>query len=153
MAARLAEAHPRITTIIGDCQQRLDFPDEYFDRYLAIHVLEHLPDLPACIREAWRLLDEKRGQFLAVIPCEGSVAYTLARRVSAQRIFERTYKMPYGPLISREHINRPAEILEELKPYFTVETKRFFPLRVVPLTMANLCIGLVLRPRAMPAGP
>jgi len=147
MAERIRERHPRVQAITGDCQQRLDFPDGHFDRYIAVHVLEHLPDLPACVREAWRLLDAGRGQFLAVIPCEGGLAYSLARRISAQRIFERTYDMPYAPFIAREHINRPAEILAELERYFIVERKRFFPLPLIPATATNLCIGLVLRPR------
>jgi SAM-dependent methyltransferase len=147
MAAHISDAHPGVEVSIGDCQQRLDFPDGYFDRYLAIHVLEHLPNLPACVQEAWRLLDKDRGQFLAVIPCEGGLAYSLARRVSAQRVFERTYGMPYGPFISREHINRPMEILAELEPYFSVDLRRYFPLPLIPITSANLCIGLALRPR------
>ncbi len=148
MASALAAAHPRVQAIVGDCQQQLDFADGYFDRYLAVHVLEHLPDLPACVREAWRLLDKERGQFLAVIPCEGGIVYSLARRISAQRLFERTYGMPYGPFIAREHINRPDEILAELNPYFVVERRRLFPLPFLPLITANLCIGLAMRPRA-----
>jgi SAM-dependent methyltransferase len=147
MAARIRERHPRVQAIVGDCQQRLDFPDGHFDRYIAVHVLEHLPDLPACVSEARRLLDPERGQFLAVIPCEGGLAYSLARRISAQRIFERTYGMPYAPFIAREHINRPAEIVAELGRHFTVERRRYFPLPFLPATSPNLCIGLVLAPR------
>lgn len=149
MAARLSEAHPRVQTIVADCQKRLPFEDGYFDRYLAIHVLEHLPNLPACIAEAWRLLDKDRGQLLAVIPCEGGLAYSLARRISAQRLFERTYGMPYGPFISREHINRPYEILAELARFFTTDTQRYFPLAFVPSTQVNICIGLAMRPRKL----
>ncbi|MGI8728812.1 MAG: class I SAM-dependent methyltransferase [Solirubrobacteraceae bacterium] len=147
MAEQIHANHPGVRVIVGDCQARLDFPDGHFDRYIAVHVLEHLPDLPACLREAWRLLDKDRGQLLVVIPCEGSPAYTLARRISAQRIFERTYGMPYGPFIAREHINAPAEIIAELERHFTVERRRFFPLPFAPLVAANLCIGLALRPR------
>jgi SAM-dependent methyltransferase len=147
MAARLSEAHPRIQTIVGDCQKRLPFDDGSFDRYLAIHVLEHLPNLPACIAEAWRLLDKERGQLLAVIPCEGGLAYSLARRVSAQRMFERTYGVPYAQFISREHINRPHEILAELARYFETDSERYFPFPFVPSTQVNICIGLAMRPR------
>jgi SAM-dependent methyltransferase len=147
MADRLSEIHPRVQTIVGDCQTRLPFDDGSFDRYLAIHVLEHLPNLPACIEEAWRLLDKNRGQLLAVIPCEGGFAYSLARRVSAQRMFERTYGMPYERFISREHINRPPEILAELAKYFTTDTRRYFPLAFLPSAQVNICIGLAMRPR------
>lgn len=151
MAARLSEAHPGVQAIVGDCQKRLPFDDGSFDRYLAIHVLEHLPDLPACIAEAWRLLDKDRGQFLAVIPCEGGLAYSLARRISSQRMFERAYGMPYARFISREHINRPHEILAELAPFFTIDSRRYFPL-LAPLVQANLCIGLSMSPRRVPRG-
>jgi SAM-dependent methyltransferase len=150
MAERIRERHPLISVIVGDCQDRLPFDDGHFDRYLAIHVLEHLPNLPACVAEAWRLLDKQRGQLLVVIPCEGSPAYSLARRISAQPIFERTYQMPYRPFIEHEHLNRPYEILHELDRYFTVESRRFFPLALVPVVALNLCIGLALRPRATP---
>jgi len=147
MAEGLRAEHPEVQVIVGDCQRRLDFPDGHFDRYVAVHVLEHLPDLPSCLREAHRLLDPERGQLLAVIPCEGSPAYTLARRISAQRIFERTYGLPYGPFIAREHINRPAEIIHEVQRLFTIEQRRFFPLAFAPFVATNLCIGLALRPR------
>jgi len=150
MAAEIKRLHPRVQTIVGDCQQRMDFPDGYFDRYIAIHVLEHLPNLPATIREAWRLLNKDRGQLLVVIPCEGSAAYSLARRISAQRIFEKTYGMSYDAFIKREHINLPHEILAELDPWFIVETRSFFPLPFLPFAFNNLVIGLSLIPRPVP---
>jgi SAM-dependent methyltransferase len=152
MAERIRAEHPRIAVIVGDCQGRLPFPDGHFDRYLAVHVLEHLPNLPACVAEAWRLLDKRHGQLLVVIPCEGGLLYSCARRISAQRIFERAYGIPYGPLIAREHLNRPHEILAELDPYFALERRGFFPLPFLPATSVNLCIGLVLRPRRAPLG-
>ena len=46
MAAEIRRAHPRVQTVIGDCQQPFAFPDGYFDRIIAVHVLEHLPNLP-----------------------------------------------------------------------------------------------------------
>jgi hypothetical protein len=112
--------------------------------------MEHLPDLPACIREAYRILNKERGQLLVVIPCEGSPAYLLARKISAERVYNRHFKGGYRWLVSREHINLPPEILAELDPYFTVEKKRFFPLPFLPFVFNNLCIGIALRPRPQP---
>lgn len=147
MAARLSQEHPNVRTVVGDCQERLPFEDGSFDRYIAVHVLEHLPNLPAAIAEAWRLLDKDRGQFLAVIPCEGGAAYSLARRISAQRMFERAYGIPYSTFISREHINRPDEILAELAPFFAIDTQRYFPFALLPSVQVNVCIGLAMQPR------
>jgi SAM-dependent methyltransferase len=146
MVAGLSGHHPDIQARVGDCETRLDFPDGHFERVLAVHVLEHLRNLPAAVREVHRVCDKKAGLFQVVIPCEGGLAYSLARRVSAQSIFEKRYGQPYGWFIEREHVSQPHEILEELAECFTVEHRAFFPLRV-PLVQLNLCIGLTLRPR------
>ena len=83
IASRLRECFPRIQILVGDRQERHEFLDGFFDRILAIHVLEHLPNLPAALREMHRLCDKQKGVFTVVIPCEGSLAYGLGRRISA----------------------------------------------------------------------
>ena len=84
---------------------------------------------------------------LVVIPCEGGAAYSFARKISAERLYNRHFKGGYGWFISREHLNRPHEILAELDLYFTVEKKVLFPLPFLPFVFCNLCVGLVLKPR------
>ncbi len=150
MASEIRNRFPKVKVITGDCQARLGFEEGFFDRYIAVHVLEHLPDLPSCIREAHRLLSKESGQMLAVIPCEGGLAYSFARKISAERMYNRHFKGGYGWFISREHINRPREILAELHPYFTVEKRVLFPFPFLPFIFSNLCIGLALRPRPSP---
>jgi SAM-dependent methyltransferase len=146
MAEKIRAIYPDIQTLVGDCQETLPFEDGHFERILAVHVLEHLPNLPAAIKEMYRLCHKSRGIFSVVIPCEGGLLYTLARKLSAQRIFENRYKQSYQWFIEREHINLPHEILQELDAYFTIEHRSFFPF-VLPVINANLCIGLTLRPR------
>ncbi len=86
---------------------------------------------------------------LVVIPTEGSPAYGLARKISAERVWKRHFTAPYAEFYKREHINLVPEILEELDAHFTIEAKSFFPLRV-PLWFCNLVIGLALVPRPQP---
>ena len=148
MAAGIRRRFPNVRTIVGDCQQRLDFPDGFFDRYIAVHVLEHLPDLPAAVREAHRLLNKQTGQLLVVLPTEGSPAYGLARKLSAERVWYRHFTAPYVEFYGREHINLIPEVLAELAPYFTIEHRSCFPLPFLPFHFCNLCIGYVLKPRA-----
>jgi len=150
MAAEIRRRFPRVQTVVADCQQRLNFPDGYFDRIIAVHVLEHLPNLPAAIREMYRLVNKERGQFLVDIPTEGSPAYSFARRISAQRVWNRRFGGGYEEFYTREHINLPHEVIEELSPYFTIETRRYFPLPFVPVVAINLVIGLSLVPRPQP---
>jgi len=148
-AERLRKACPRIQTYLGDCQTRLDFPDGYFDRVLAVHVLEHLPNLPAAIREMYRLCNKATGLFSVVIPCEGSLAYSLAREISAKRIFQKRYHRPYHLFISREHINLPWEVLGEIAPFFQMVHSAYFP---IPLKFefCNLFIGASFKPKTQP---
>ena len=153
MAAEIRRRYPRVKTVVGDCQQRFDFPDGFFDRVIAVHVLEHLPNLPATLREAWRLLNKQTGRLLIVIPCEGSPAYTLARKLSAERLYKKRYGGSYKWFYTREHINLPGEILAELDPWFTVEARSFFPLPFLPFIFNNLVIGVALRPRPSPPAP
>jgi len=137
---------PYIKAIVGDCQEHINFTDGYFDRILAIHVLEHLPNLPAAVREIYRLCDKNRGVLSIVIPCEGSLMYSIARRISAQRIFESRYKQSYRWLIEREHINRPYEIFEELSSCFSLVSSSYFPIPI-KMEFCNLCIGATLTPK------
>jgi hypothetical protein len=115
-----------------------------------VHVLEHLPNLPATIRETYRLLNKQKGRFLVVIPTEGSLAYTIARKISAERVYKKHYGGDYSWFYKREHINLPPEILGELHPYFTIEARSLFPLPILPMIFCNLCIGLSLVPRPAP---
>lgn len=145
MAERIKERYKEINVEVSDCQKTLSFADDYFDRIIAIHVLEHLPNLPAALKELYRVCNKKTGVLSIVIPCEGGWMYSLARRVSAQRIFERHYKQPYQWFIEREHVNQPHEIIEELAPYFQIKQKSFFPFKVPSINL-NLCIGMTLVP-------
>ena len=146
MAEIIKRTYPRVQTVVGDCQQRLPLEDASFDRALAIHVLEHLPDLPSAVAELRRVL-KAEGRLVAVIPCEGGLAYGLARRISAQRIFERRYNVSYDWFIKSEHLNTPREIIAELTEHFTILERRYFPLRL-PIVTANLVIGLTMQPRS-----
>jgi SAM-dependent methyltransferase len=148
MADCIRQRFPEVQVYVGDCQARLNFQDEHFDRILAIHVLEHLPNLPPAIEEMYRLCNKESGVFSVVIPCEGGFAYTLGRRISAQRIFEKRYKQSYRWFVEREHLNKPREILAELSPYFEESHRSFFPIPI-PAIACNLCIGLTLRPKKL----
>ena len=145
LADSIEARFPSVTTIVGDCQTRLPFDDAFFDRVLAIHVLEHLPNLPAALEEVARLLAPD-ARFVAVIPCEGGGLYSLARRFTSKRLFEREFRRDYDWFIRSEHINLPWEIRSELEKRFHVVEARYFPFRI-PSVSANLIIGLTMRPR------
>jgi ubiquinone/menaquinone biosynthesis C-methylase UbiE len=148
MAAVIQQRHPEVKTLVGNCQETLPFDDNHFERIIGIHVLEHLTNLPAALKEMHRVCNKEKGTFSVVIPCEGGLMHQFARRISAQRAFEKKYKQPYKWFIEREHINLPHEILEEISKFFAVAHQTYFPL-IVPSIHLNLCLGLTLRPLAI----
>ncbi len=142
LAEVIRATYPSVRVAVGDCQEKINCPDNYFDRVLAIHILEHLPNLPKALDEIKRVL-KPNGLFSVVVPCEGGLAYSLARNISARRIFEKRYKQSYDWFVSCEHINRPQEILSELSSRFSLTHRSFFPF-AIPSVNLNLVIGLTL---------
>jgi ubiquinone/menaquinone biosynthesis C-methylase UbiE len=140
MADVLRQKHPDVETAIGDAQESLPLDDDSIDRVIAIHVLEHLTNLPVALEEIRRVL-RPGGRISVVIPCEGGFVYGLGRRFTSQRIFEKRYRTSYDWYIKTEHFNVPAEIIGELDKQFEAEHRRWWPLRV-PSVHLNVCIGL-----------
>jgi SAM-dependent methyltransferase len=145
MADALKERFPQLTVTVGDCQRHLPYNDCFFDRIVVVHVLEHLPNLPACLDEVKRVL-KPGGIFSVVLPCDPGLAYAVARKISAERIFKARYKLPYGWFYRREHINSPKEILTLLDDRFDELDRSYWPLRA-PIASINLCIGTTRRKR------
>jgi SAM-dependent methyltransferase len=146
LAQKIQAKYPLAKTCVGNIQEQLPYDAGYFQRILAIHVLEHLPDLPRALDEIHRLLNPQ-GTFSVLIPCDPGFAYGIARRISAQRIFEQRYQQSYDWFIASEHINAPQEIIAELAKRFVIRHQAFFPL-FVPIIPLNLVIGLSLSPRS-----
>lgn len=145
MAQEIRKRFPNVKVCVGDCQEQIDVEDNSFDRAIAIHVLEHLPNLPKAIEQMHRIL-KKDGVFQVVIPCEGCLAYAIARKISTERIFKKRYHMSYDWCIKSEHINYPDEIIQELEKFFVIKKKKFFPF-TIPLKFCNLVIALELLPK------
>jgi SAM-dependent methyltransferase len=147
MAKAIRRDFPSVVTVVADCQERLPYEDATFDRAVAVHVLEHLPNLPAALAEIRRLL-RPGGVLSVVIPCEGGLGYSLGRRFTTQRAFEQRYKTSYKWHIESDHVNQAREILDELHLHFEVSDSTYFPTRLRLIDL-NLLIGLTcVRPAA-----
>lgn len=133
--------HDRVTA--GNIEERQPFESGYFGRVLAIHVLEHIRDLPRALAEIGRLL-KHGGFFDVVLPCEGGFAYGFARKLSAEPLFERTFGLEYSPIIRNEHVSTLAEIKPLLTDRFEMLSRRHFPLPM-PFDTLNLVVGYRFR--------
>lgn len=140
MAEAIRRDFPSAITLVADCQAPLPYADNSFDRAIAIHVLEHLRNLPAALQQLARKL-KPGGTLAVVIPCEGGLGYSLGRRFTSKPAFERHYKTSYDPIIKSEHVNTAREIMHELRACFDIADVTYYPSRI-PLVDINLLIGL-----------
>lgn len=145
LADDLHRRFPQVKAIVGDCESRIDVPDHYFDRVLAIHLLEHLANLPKALDEVLRVL-APTGKFSVVIPCEGGLLYSLGRQFSSKKIFEKRYGVDYEWMIRYEHINLASEVIQELTARFDVEDQTYYPAQI-PSINSNVVIGITLTPK------
>jgi SAM-dependent methyltransferase len=143
MAAELRRKYPYVTTVTGNVEEGLSFDTGAFDRILAIHVLEHLRNLPAALDELGRVL-RVGGVLSVVLPCEGGIAYSLGRRLTTQRVFKKRYGVSFDWCIKSEHVSVLSEIVHELDARFTREHRSWWPSKL-PLVHANVCVGLTYR--------
>jgi len=145
-AAELARALPACNVIAGDIQH--DIPalrDGTYDRVVAMHVLEHLRDLPAGLEQIKRVMTAD-GVFDVVIPCEGGFLYSIGRQLTTARHFKKKFHRNFSKFIAQDHVNTAAEILPLLKRDFRAEWTMFYPSHIPSVDM-NLCVGLRLRKR------
>lgn len=145
MIASVRERFPHVDARVVDAQEGLPWDDAFFDRVLAVHCLEHMPNLPAALTEIHRVM-KPGGRFSVCIPCEGGLLHRFARQVSARPLFEKRYGTSYDWLVETEHCNLSHEVITELKRLFRITNTTWFPF-LVPNVDANLVIGLTLTPR------
>lgn len=145
LAEKLVEKYKNVKVVVGDCQNKLPFPSDHFSRVIAVNLLEHLSRLEDTLSEVYRVLEPK-GELNAIIPCEGGLVHTIARYLSAKRMYEKRYGISYDNYIKKEHVNNAQKILEKLVENFVIINQYYFPLNINIINF-NLSIGLICKKR------
>lgn len=95
---------------------RLSFADRSFDRLIAAHVLEHLPNPHQVLRE-WVRVVRPGGVISLILPCDPGLAWRSGRHLGPRRALIRK-GLAYDYWMAREHINPIHNLIAFLRYYF-----------------------------------
>lgn len=139
-----AVEHPDSTLLCCDMASP-PFRPASLQTIIALGVLEHLFYLEHILMQIERLLHPD-GCFLVLIPAEGGLAWSLARKLFTAPYFTRTYGFDYERALRVSHCNRAAMVDNCLRKFFVVERRRLFPFGLGGVH-CNLAIYYRLRKR------
>ncbi len=106
----------------------LPFADDTFDRLIATHVLEHVPDPHLALAE-WVRVVKPGGVISLLLPCDPGWMWRFGRHFGPRKQAERA-GLPYDYYMAREHINSIFNLHEILSFHFPKRTVSWWPCRV-----------------------
>lgn len=114
---------------------RLTYPDASFDRLIACHVLEHLRDPVAALRE-WSRVVRADGVLSFLLPCDPGLAWRIGRCLGPRHA-ARARGIEYDYVLATEHVNSIFSLTTFLRYHFDVIEECWFPFRI-PYADVNL---------------
>lgn len=145
-SARLAAARASLprdqaarVTVASEDATRLSFDDATADRLIACHILEHLPDPHAVLRE-WHRVLRPGGVLSILLPCDPGLLWRTGRAFGP-RTAARRAGIEYDYWMAREHVNGIGNLVTLIRYYFDAIDETWFPamLPSVDLNLFYLC--------------
>lgn len=118
---------------------QLSFTDNQFDRLIATHVLEHLPEPYKVLRE-WNRVVKPGGVISIILPCDPGLLWRLGRHFGPRRKATAA-GIAYDYWMAREHINSIGNLVAFLRYYFPDAKETWWPSRI-PIADTNLIYAI-----------
>tara|TARA_E500000331_G_scaffold357679_1_gene420347 strand:- start:3409 stop:3909 length:501 start_codon:yes stop_codon:yes gene_type:complete len=117
----------------------LPFEDDSFDRVIATHVLEHIPDPVSALTEKVRVI-KPGGVLSLILPCDPGFAWRFGGMLGPRRSAEKAGLL-YDYYMATEHIDAIFNLQPIIAHHFPDRTERWWPL-VVASADLNLIYGV-----------
>ena len=111
-----------------------------FDRTIATHVLEHIPNPHLAIKE-WTRITKAGGVLSILIPTDPGLLWRLSRRLGPRRNAIKQ-GIAYDYIMAREHVNSCTNLLALLRHYFQNTNESWWPLSIIRSVDMNLFVAL-----------
>ena len=112
----------------------LSFPDDYFDRVIACHLLEHLAD-PQRVLFEWARICKPGGVLSILLPCDPGLLYQIARFFPRRQSIR--LGLEYDYIMATEHVNSIQNLVALIRYHFEKIDENWSPLNI-PLMNLNL---------------
>ena len=119
---------------------KLSFASNTFDRTIATHVLEHIPNPHLAIKE-WTRITKAGGVLSILIPTDPGLLWRLSRRLGPRRNAIKQ-GIAYDYIMAREHVNSCTNLLALLRHYFQNTNESWWPLSIIRSVDMNLFVAL-----------
>ena len=106
----------------------LTYADGSFDRLIATHVLEHLPNPVNVLRE-WNRVVRPNGIISIVLPCDPGMLWRLGRNLGPRRNAKKL-GIAYDYLQAAEHINSIFNLVVFIRHHFETVEECWYPMRI-----------------------
>ena len=106
----------------------LTYSDHSFDRLIATHVLEHLPN-PVEVLKEWNRVVRPQGLISIVLPCDPGMLWRLGRYFGPRRNAEKL-GIAYDYLMAAEHVNSIFNLTVFIRHHFEDVSELWYPARI-----------------------
>jgi SAM-dependent methyltransferase len=113
------------------------------DRLIASHVLEHLPEPHAVLRQ-WARAIKPGGVLSILLPCDPGLMWRFGRTLGPRRKAKRLGYADYDFLMAREHVNAITNLVTFLRYYWPNLEERWWPTGI-PFSDINLMYAANIR--------
>jgi len=103
----------------------LHYPDNTFDRLVAVHVLEHIYQPHLALKE-WRRVVRHGGILTVLIPTDPGMAWRLGRTLGPRKNAVAR-GIDYDYVMAREHVNPCNNLIAFLRHYFPDAKEAWWP--------------------------
>jgi ubiquinone/menaquinone biosynthesis C-methylase UbiE len=107
---------------------RLTYADASFDRLIASHVLEHLPN-PVAVLTEWNRVVKPGGIMSILLPCDPGLFWRTGRMFGPRRNAKKR-GIEYDYLEAAEHINPIFNLVAFIRYHFASVDEHWYPLRL-----------------------
>lgn len=135
---KLAALHPNNVAFEIQAGNSLAYPDDTFDRLVAVHVLEHIYQPHLALKEWLRVLKD-RGVLSILIPTDPGLAWRLGRHLGPRKN-ALAQGIAYDYVMAREHVNSCNNLVAILRHYFPQAKESWWPL-AIPSMDLNLFLS------------